>query len=225
MQITQTKIEIGKTTHPEIIFLRVTPENMESAIRQTLNELADLSWLNKLSDETLRIAFEKTASETISNLKVKVENDENIGEYLVSHLARKAIKTKLGHEEIPLMELLSRRVSGAEGFDFYTEKLSENLIVCGEAKYVKNRNSYGSSIEQIVRFVREQKHIKDITLIVNFTAENSRKKLVKGEHGVCAAFSSTSIDSTQLINNMKANVDLHKLFDKKLILLVAVDIA
>ena len=231
MNIAKHDMTISGVTHPEIIFLRVSPDNLQGAILLVLRELAEDSWLSRLDDETVQESFRLAASQTVSDIETKIKdpngnNDASkAGQYLVSHLAKKAIVSELSHEEVPLMELLSRRVSGGEGFDFYSEKLSDSLIVCGEAKFVSGRNAYTDSLVQIKDFIDTKKHILDIQVICHFTSEAGRKKLVKGQHGVCAAFSTTNIQTDVLVNNIKASNNLSVLFDKNLIILVGVDVA
>ncbi|MCL2847850.1 MAG: hypothetical protein FWE13_03770 [Firmicutes bacterium] len=230
MGVYKQKIIIDGQEHPEIIFLRVSPDNLQDAILLVLKELADFSWLKKLDDATLQESLSLAASNTVADIESKI-CDENgdyearkVGQFLVSHLAKKAIVAELQHEDIPLLELLDRRISGSSGFDFYTEKLSENLIVCGEAKFVHNDNPYNDSLKQIKEFIEKRKHILDIQLIVHFTSLTGREKMSRDEHGVCAAFSTTQISTEQLIAGIKRNEALSKLFDRKLIILVGVDI-
>jgi len=231
MRITKQNLTINGVTHPEIIFMRVSPDNLQDAILLVLRELAEDSWLNKLADETVRESFRLASSRTVADIERKIKdplggnNARKAGQYLVSHLSKKAIVSELSHEDIPLMELLSRRISGGEGFDFYTEKLSDSLIVCGEAKFVSDRNAYTDSLVQIKDFIDAQKHILDVQVICHFTSEASRKKLIKGQHGVCAAFSTTNIETDILTSNIKTSVNLSALFDKNLIILVGVDVA
>lgn len=231
MKITRQNIHIDGKEHPEIIFLRVKPKNLQVAIRLVLHELAEKSWLNELDDKTLKKSLRMAADKTVQNieLKIKDKNGDNdakkAGQYLVSYLSKRALVTELDHKDIPLLELLSRRMAGGEGFDFYSEKLSDSLIVCGEAKFVTDANAYNDSIKQIKNFIDQKKHILDIQVIVNFTSESGRKNMIKGQHGVCAAFSCTNINTEKLIENIKKNINLPLLFDKSLIILVAVEVA
>ncbi|MCL2370329.1 MAG: hypothetical protein FWC80_03790 [Firmicutes bacterium] len=230
MNITRQDISIDGKEHPEIIFLRVMPENMQDAILLVLRELSAKSWLAKLDNQALQKSFDSTSSKTVTYIenKIKDESGDNssrkAGQYLVSHLAKRALTTELAHEDIPLMELLSRRVAGAEGFDFYSEKLSDNLIICGEAKFVYRRNPYDSALSQIKEFIDGNKHIDDISLICHFTSKDGQNKMTEGQYGVCSAFSTTSITTDELLKKIITSDHLASLFDKSLIILVGVDV-
>lgn len=231
MNIIRQNINIDGKTHSDIIFLRVTPDNLQNAILLVLKELADLSWLDKLNEDALKSSYRESALPTIKAIEENIKNDDGTnditkaGQHLVSHLGKRAIVTELGHEDIPSGELLSRRVQGAEGFDFYTEKLSENLIVCGESKFVKDVNAYSNSLKQIKDFVDRNQHKKDIQIVLNFTSAEGRKKMDNGEFGIAAAFSTTNrIATSTLINNITKSKNLTNLLDRKLIILVGVDL-
>jgi hypothetical protein len=230
MNIERQNIKIDGRTHSDVICLRVTPEKLQDAILLVLNELADMSWLEKLNEEALKESYRESAQPTVSAIRDKIKNDDGsndpikAGQYLVSHLGKRAIVTELGHKDIPAGELLSRRILGAEGFDFYTEKLNENLIVCGESKFVNGVNAYSDSLNQIKDFIDRNQHKKDIQVIFNFTSPEGRQKMNTDEFGVAAAFSTTNrINTLKLVENIARSASLTSLLDRQLIILVGVD--
>lgn len=216
-------------------FIRIQPGDLSITIKNILIQIADLSWLNKIASDPLKRAFSQNASATLLDLTAKFNNaadDSTIksvsGEYIVSVLTKEAIIYYKNHIDVPLMELLGRKKTGNPGFDFYTEDGEPNfLIFCGEAKYQNNSNAYGSSIKQIKEFIRDNKHVADLTIIRDFVSEESQNNLIKNSFGVSSGFSSVSSTSDDsLINNISKNPNFVDLLSScKNILLVAVDLS
>lgn len=211
-------------------FLRVDPEDLSVALVDILEELANFSWLNKFDKVALRKSMETNARKTCEALKRKFydANQEPVineaGEYIVSVYSKRGIVEHLGHSDIPLAELLGRKKTGNPGFDFFTEETQLHLITCGEAKYLHGKNAYSSSLSQINQFVQEEKHISDVVVINGLVDDTSLDHLVSGNFGVCAAFSSTSIETEKLVEHICTNVDFEKCLEYDYVVLVAVDI-
>lgn len=217
-----------------ITFIRVTPDDLKVTIKDILYSLANLSWLSKISSEPVRRSFEFNATRTVRELEKSFTNaaDESemksrAGEYIVSVLSKNAIIQEENHNDIPLMELIGRKVKGNPGFDFYTEKNDALCILfCGEAKYENNRNAYTASLVQIEAFIAEKKHISDLHLLEKFTSEISLENLSKGVFGVSSAFSTKVIsDDLILIERIKENAHFIRLVEcVDSIIMVGVDL-
>ncbi len=213
----------------DIYFIRIEPEDLSLSISEVLEELADLSWLNKFDKSYVKDSFRSRAQKTCSYIKNKLlDNETNTqlidkaGEYIVSCLAKKALVNSLQHTDIPTMELLGRKISNNPGFDFYTEK--DSIITACESKYLKGINAYTSSLSQINRFIKDNKHIDDIALLYFFATDDGIENLNNGLFAVGAAFSVTEIDSQKLIAGITNNSDFQELAKSNSIFLLAVNI-
>jgi hypothetical protein len=207
----------------QCVFIRVEPKDLSITIKEILFELAQFSWLSKISSEPIKNSFKFKADKTIKRLTEKLGDlDDNgdikmvAGEYIVSTLSKKAIVNQLSHTDIPLMELLGRKVVGNPGFDFYTEdEINGNIIFCGEAKFENGKNAYNESLKQSNTFIDKSKHVEDLSLIERFTSEKSQENLNKGDFGSSLAFSmKNSTDSNYLIEIIKKNKHFQELIDK-----------
>lgn len=215
------------TSH-SVYFIRINPENFSITLNEILAELRTMSWLNKFDFEPVKNAYQIRAEKTcdylekeLLDINTNTELKEMAGEYIVSNLSKKSLVENLNHEDIPLMELLGRKKSNNPGFDFYTE--NDIFLVAGEAKYKNNANAYSNSLKQINEFIREQKHIQDIPLLIGFTKSESIENMNNNIFNVCAAFSTTKIDSEILIDNILKNKHFQECVSKYDIFLVAVE--
>ena len=228
ISINQT--DYGIKSRSKAFFIRIDPEDLSLALHDILIELSNFSWLSKLDKDFLRKGMEVNAKKTCDALKDKFydKNGDPIigdaGEYIVSVFSKRGVVEQLGHEDVPLAELLGRQKTGNPGFDFFTEETTLQLITCGEAKYLHGKNAYSSSLEQINRFIKEKKHKSDIVILNGLVSDNSLRNLVNDCFGVCAAFSSTDIRTETLIAHICANADFQSALAYKYIILVAVDI-
>ena len=99
-------------------FIRIDPEDINVTLRSILSALMDLSWLSRFDPESLSLSFQRRAEKTIADIKSKFDNcDEgkltkDAGEYVVSELSREAIVSDLGYLDIPLGELIGKKISG-----------------------------------------------------------------------------------------------------------------
>lgn len=215
----------------KVLFLRIDPGDLSLTIKDILTELADYSWLSKFDKDFLKESMKHNADITCQALRDKFSDSEDnpvieeAGEYIVSVLSKRGVVEKLNHNDIPLAELLGRRKTGNSGFDFFTEDIDNQLISCGEAKYVKGINAYNISLSQINRFINEKKHISDIVILQSLASESSLNHLSKNKFGICSAFSSTNIDTDNLINNICGNDEFKKTLFFEFVILVAVNIA
>lgn len=199
------KICIGK--HSRAYFLRVQPDDLKVTLSQIFDVLSDLSWISSFDEDYIRASFQERAETTLADIYTKIttsstdEVSSDAGEYVVSELAREAIVDKLGYLDIPLAELYNKKKSGNPGFDFHSQSLDE-VVIFGEAKYLDDRNAYGSGLKQVVRFISNKKDIKDLADLRDFCSQNALSSASKGIKGFAVAFSAKSTPSNALVNSI-----------------------
>lgn len=227
--IENRKIDVSRFETPfSAYFVRIDPEDFNTTILEILQDLANLSWLNNFDQEYIRNSFKSRAIKTCQYISAKLLDPttnspivDEAGEYIVSCLAKNALISAYGHNDVPLTELLGRKVSNNPGFDFYTEK--DGLMTTGEAKYIKGANSYNSSLSQINDFIKNNKHIEDLALLFFFVPENSLENMNNGIFSIGAAFSATSIDTDTLIGNILDNKAFQSAIQNNTVFLLAVN--
>ena len=124
------KLDLTEFNAPhDAYFVRIDPENLSLSVLDILKDLANMSWLNDFDKDFLRDSFESRAKKTCEHLKSRLIDTSTgapivneAGEYIVSSLAKKALVIKFNHKDIPLTELIGRKITNNPGFDFYTEK-------------------------------------------------------------------------------------------------------
>jgi hypothetical protein len=201
-----------KKIEDHITFIRIDPTDISLTLKSIIDSLSDISWISTFDKDYGRDSYKQRAEDSIKYITkniIKSSDDKitaNSGEYVVSELARMAIVEHLKYLDIPLAELIKIKDVGNHGFDFYSRNLNEVLLF-GEAKYNSRDNAYGSSLEQIVRFVNDKQDISDILDIDLFCCENSKTNFSKGQKGFIAAFASKKTSTTRLINGIKKNSD------------------
>lgn len=230
MRIIETKqVEVSrfKTQH-SAFFVRIDPENLSLSVLEILQDLANLSWLNSFDQESVKNSFKSRATKTCNYIKSKLIDAntntpliDEAGEYIVSCLAKKALVSVYAHKDIPLAELLGRKISNNPGFDFYTEK--DGLLTTGEAKYIKGVNAYNSSLSQINEFIKKNKHIDDIALLFFFVPDESLENMNNGNFSIGTAFSATDIATDTLIENILNNNAFQMAIQNHTIFLLAVN--
>ena len=224
-------VEYGLFEKDNVYFIRIDPEDLSIALYDILNELVNFSWLSNFDKAAVRKSMEINAQKTCDALQEKFFNEqqdpviEEAGEYIVSVFSKRGVVESLGHQDVPLAELLGRKKTGNPGFDFYTEDTAVQLVTCGEAKYIHGKNAYTSSLSQINQFITDSKHISDIVILNNLVSDESLNKLSSGQFGVCAAFSSTKMCTKKLLSNMCGKKEFQDCLKYEYIILVAVDIA
>ena len=201
------KISDKGYSHPNVIFIRIEPSDLKTTINDIICSLNNLSWIETFDKEYIKKSFKIRASRTAEHLSNKLNNfaqdkvTTDIGETVVSELSRLAIVNELEYRDIPLAELFKQKISGNHGFDFFSETLSQ-FIVFGEAKYVSNSNGYGRALEQIERFIIEERDTSDLNDIDRFVSDSSLNNHTKNGKAFACAFSATSIKSETLIDNI-----------------------
>ena len=209
--------------------IKINQENVSITLREVLNCLNELSWLSKFDKEYMQNSFMKRATDTINYITANIINGTesevttDSGEYVVSVLSKKTIVDKLEYLDIPLAELIKEKVVGNPGFDFYSEN-KNNIMLFGEAKYVAKTNAYNKALEQIENFSILGKDINDIASIDRFFSEEALENANNGDKGYIAAFSSTEIETEELVKHIQDNVHFKELSSHKELICVAVTI-
>ena len=227
--IVAKQIDVNKfTAQHSAFFVRIDPEDLSLSVLEILQDLANLSWLNTFDRESVKNSFKSRATKTCDDIKCKLVDAntntpliDEAGEYIVSCLAKKALVSVYAHKDIPLAELLGRKISNNPGFDFYTEK--DGLLTAGEAKYIKGVNAYNSSLSQVNKFISKKKHIDDLALLFFFVPDESLDNMNKGNFSIGAAFSVTDIETEKLIMNILKNNAFEKTIQNHSIFLLAVN--
>ena len=119
--------------------------------------------------------------------------------------------------------MFKQKLSGNHGFDFFSETLSQ-FIVFGEAKYVSKSNGYGRALEQIERFIMEERDTSDLNDIDKFVSKISLNNHTQNDKAFACAFSATSIATETLIKHILKNENFNKIKHHREIILIAVNI-
>ncbi len=229
MKIIESKT-IPITGNAIVHFIRIDPEDINVTLWSILSTLMDLSWLNRFDPEPLSISFQRRAEKTIADIKTKFDNcddgklTKDAGEYVVSELSREAIVSDLGYLDIPLGELIGKKISGNPGFDFYSQNNGTDTIIFGEAKYISSSSAYSRALEQIDEFITDEKDITDLADLEHFCTPGALQRVISGKKGFAAAFSAKSTSSDRLIQSITANPDFKELLKYEEVLLVAVNL-
>lgn len=228
MNILECK-RIHEPKNNRFFFLRVDPEDIEVTLRKIIEILFDCSWISRFEKPYIRTSLLQRVEPTIADIKDKLlaSNPNSIsqdaGEYVVSELAREAIIQQLSYLDIPLAELYNKKKAGNPGFDFHSQTTDE-IIIFGEAKYLSDRNAFGNSLAQIVKFIKAEKDIKDILELEYFCSEPALNAACEGKKGFAAAFSAKNTASDDIIKHIQGNEHYKELIKYQELLLVAVNI-
>ena len=228
MKILESK-SLPSTGTAKVHFIRIDPEDISATLSDILKALMDLSWLKHFDKDYMVQSFQQRAQITIDDIKSKFDNcDQGIltkdaGEYVVSELSREAIVSNLGYLNIPLAELLGKKVSGNPGFDFHSQNCSTDTVIFGEAKYVSAQ--FLSGMYMLVKeFIDAKKDIADIADLSPFCTPQSLRRAANGFKGFAAAFSAKGTSSDRLISAIQARAEYAELLKYEEIILVAVNL-
>lgn len=214
---------------PNVIFIRIEPSDLKVTINDIISSLNNLSWIETFDEEYIKNSFKIRAKATAEYLSSQLKHFQQdkvtteIGETVVSELSRLAIVNELDYLDIPLAELFKQKLSGNHGFDFFSETLSQ-FIVFGEAKYVSKSNGYGRALEQIERFIMEERDTSDLNDIDKFVSISSLNNHTQNHKAFACAFSATSIATETLIKHILKNENFNKIKHHKEIILIAVNV-
>lgn len=224
------KRQLASKNNTVVQFIRIDPEDLNTTLSEILKAIMDLSWLHNFDKDYVIKSFQKRAAITIQDIKAKllVSEDNKItkdaGEYVVSELAREALINELKYVNIPLAELLGKKVSGNPGFDFHSQNPTTETVIFGEAKYISSQSAYRSAISQICRFIDDEKDIKDIADLIPFCTDRALGRASNGNKGFAAAFSAKRTNSDAIIASVMAMDDYKELLKYDEIILVAVNL-
>lgn len=213
-----------------VYFIRIDPEDISATLKYILTVLMDLSWLKRFDPEPLAISFQVRAEKTISDIKAKFDNcddgklTKDAGEYVVSELSREAIVSDLGYLDIPLAELMGKKISGNPGFDFFSQNNDTDTIIFGEAKFISSSSAYSRALQQIGEFITDKKDIADLGDLEHFCTSGALQHVINGKKGFAAAFSAKSTSSDRIIKSITTNEDFKDLLKYEEVVLVAVNI-
>lgn len=216
-------------SNTRVIFIRINPYPIDDTLKYIYNELFNKSWINKYGKSIIRKSIEERCNKTIKKISEKLSlcQDDSVsseaGEYIISILGKQALTENLNYINIPLAELWKEKVLGNPGFDFHSESV-ENRIIFGEAKYVCGKNAYNNSLSQINEFIELKKDLIEIADLDNLVSELALSNFEDGKKGYAAAFSSTKIITSELIEHIFNNDSFKKLLIYDELLLVAADI-
>lgn len=211
-------------------FIRIDPEDVSATLLELLEAIMDLSWLKAFDDDFTVQSFRQRAQITITDIKDKFAEctdgklTKNAGEYVVSETAREVIVAQLGYLDIPLAELLGKKMSGNPGFDFHTQNSNTETVIFGEAKYVAAHSAHSRAIEQIRDFIDDKKDIADLADLRDFCTPAALNRAAAGAKGFAAAFSAKSTPSDRLIASIQANPAFSDLLKYEEVILVAVNL-
>lgn len=221
--------EYSKTSNCEVYILHVKIDDIRKRADEITSTLRNDSWIESLTPD-LKLAYDARARRTINtiinNILVKVKDvvTKDFGEYLVSMSAKDALREYKGHDDIPLAELLGKKLSGNSGFDFHS--VTENRVISfGEAKYSGSINPYNDALSQICEFIEDKKDLADILHLRNFVSQDSIKKLEDGEKAFVAAFSINSKRTKRIFDNiLKRSAHFNNLLAYKELYLIGVEV-
>ncbi len=213
-----------------ITFIRIEPTDIVLTLNEIFISIADLSWIHHFDQQYLRDSFTVRAEKSIQTIKEKIIDKiddgvtEESGELIVSELARKSLIDHMSYSDIPLGDLIKEKKGNNHGFDFFSENTEERIILFGEAKYLTNKNAYGSAFKQIIEFEGDKKDISDLRDLEGHCSIKSLNKVADGKKGFVAAFSSTDMTSDQLITNFKRNQYFESLSNFNQLICVAINL-
>ena len=217
----------SKSENTNILFYYIEIDDIKKSLKETYKVMSDSSWIEKLSDETLKDSFRVRLEYTISELYDLFQEDTKLsrstGEYLISVTSKKIIVNDLKYSDIPLGEAIGKRTIGNGGFDYYAENLLKNYIIFGEAKYRKDISAYTDALDQIVEFINKEKDIADYADIAHFVSENAKKNMKNNVKGYSAGFTFKGY-ADKLIDKISKSLDYAELLKYEELVLIGVKI-
>lgn len=213
----------------KIFSIALEISDLEQRVAEMLAVALDTSWLNEL-DVIDRLGYEARSRRTIEKItneilkNVESEISEDFGEYMVSDVAQSALNQHLAHIRLPLAEFIKEKISGNPGFDFHTESPTAS-VAFGEAKYSGVKNAHGRALKQINEFILENKDIQELPDLRRFVTETAIQNAIKGIKSFSAAFSITSDDPAEIMDNALSSQYLKNLLQYDAIYLIGVKVS
>ncbi|EKE84255.1 hypothetical protein [Idiomarina xiamenensis] len=213
----------------KIFSIAIEISNLEQRVEEMMTVALDTSWLDDL-DVIDRMGYEARSRRTIDKItneilsNVESEISEDFGEYMVSDAAQTALKVHLDHIRLPLAEFIKEKISGNPGFDFHTESPAA-FIAFGEAKYSGVKNAYGRALSQINNFIAEKKDVQELPDLRKFVTEAAIQNAAAGSKSYSAAFSITSDDLVEIMDNALSSKHIQTLLQYEAIYLIGVKVS
>jgi hypothetical protein len=221
--------DFAPTSKGKIISVAIEIIDLEQRVREMLDVALDTSWLDEL-DVIDRLGYEARSVRTIDKITNEILNNvesdisEDFGEYMVSDVAQTALKHHLDHFRLPLAEFIKEKISGNPGFDFHTES-PEAIIAFGEAKYSGVKNAHGRALKQIKDFIGEKKDIQELPDLRKFVTEAAIQNAAAGSKSYSAAFSITSDDLVEIMDNALSSKHIKDLLQYDAVYLIGVKVS
>ena len=70
----------NKRIEAKVTFIRVKPKSLRSSLWDIFYKLSNLSWIDNLTKEYLKVSFKERANSTIDSLSNMIEKSESLGE-------------------------------------------------------------------------------------------------------------------------------------------------
>lgn len=230
LHFTETKMsDFDPSAEGKIFSIAIEISDLELRVKEMLDVALDTSWLDEL-DVVNRMGYEARSVRTIDKItneilnNVESEISEDFGEYMVSDIAQTALKQHLDHIRLPLAEFIKEKISGNPGFDFHTES-PDALIAFGEAKYSGVKNAHGRALKQINDFIGEKKDIQELPDLRRFVTEAAIHNAVAGSMSYSAAFSITSDDLVEIMDNALNSKYMKNLLQYEAVYLIGVKVS
>ena len=177
----------GDASGFSLIAIYISITSIELLVISVLEILENASWMSGMYDDDYKIIAEHNASITKEKILPKIREcknedkilNETFKEIAVSICSQSAMRRELHCDVLPLSELLKERVSGNGGFDFIVV-LPDSVVVFGESKYRTANNACTEASKQVIKFIKNGKHISDLSIVKMFYSELVSKCL-KGE--------------------------------------------
>ena len=214
-------------------YIRVDVDEPLISLRTIFMSLIDISWVNHFfpKNDWAHNSVLSRAMPTIEGIKKSFDNGDNptinkdTGEKMVSEISRKTLVDDFGHWAMPIAELFKQKVDGNPGFDFHTVFLESDLLMFGEAKYVKDYTPYGNAMGQISDFIDARKDMKDLLEIRDFMpSEKPLENADAGIKGYVAAFSTNGKPDEYIIDKVLNHESYDKLSQHPLFIAIAVNL-
>ncbi|EOB4970403.1 hypothetical protein [Vibrio fluvialis] len=213
----------------KIYSLAIEISDLGSRVAEMHSVIADTSWLSPLDiidQATYEARSKPTIDKVVNDILTNVESDisEEFGEYMVSDSAQTALHQHLAHIRAPLAELIKEKVSGNPGFDFHTVS-PDSIVAFGEAKFSGVKNAHGRALEQINRFIDDEKDVQELSDLRKFFHESAVINAAKGKKSYSAAFSITSKNVQQVMDNALHSKFIPPLLEYEAVYLIGVKVS
>ena len=214
-------------------FLRVKVTDKTVTLRNIYQSLIDASWINHFfpKEDWMTASVTARTVPTIQRIASNFDNGINpvvnrdTGEKLVSEVSRRTLVEDYGYWNMPIAELFKQKIDGNPGFDFHTVTPDGTLLMFGEAKYLANTNAYNSALNQILKFIEDEKDMKDLFEIRDFMpSPTPLDNANNGIKGYVAAFSTNKSDDKEIIPKVTGHKNYAQLSQYHQFIAIAVDL-